>query len=377
MRILIVSTAYWPYPSGVSEVVYYLAKELHARDHKITVLTTNYSKAYDDGHDADFNVVRIGKAFEIRINQSVSHISLGHDIPFKIKNLLKTEQFDIIHYHNCFPLELESWVLHFSRTINCVTFHTIGFKRNPLFNFGAFLFKKYINKIHGHIAVSEIARDWNQLYFPGDYSIIPNGVDIGRFSLAVEPFEKPKDSFIILYLGRLHQRKGIFLALDAFKKIKDKYPKALLYVVGRGLLENDAKLYAQNLGLGARCRFFGYVSWKNLARYYRTCDVYISPALGGESQGIVLIEAMACGKPVIASEITGYREVVHNNENGMLFKPGSSEDLADKISRFIDDPVLRLKLETNARKHAESYAWDKTTRKIETYYLDLIKRYRA
>jgi phosphatidylinositol alpha-mannosyltransferase len=377
MRILIVSTAYWPYPSGVSEVIFHLAKGLHSRNHKVTVLTTNYSKLHDDGHHADFDVVRIGKAIEIRINQSVSHISVGHDIPFKIKRLLQNGNFDIIHYHNCFPLELESWVLHFSKTINCVSFHTIGFKRNPLFNIGSLLFRRYINKIHGYIAVSEIARDWNRPYFPGDYTIIPNGVDTERFSLAVEPFTKPKDSFIILYLGRLHQRKGIFVALDAFKNIKDKYPHALLYIVGKGFLETEAKAYAEKLELNNRCRFFGYVSQIDLPRFYRTCDIYVSPALGGESQGIVLLEAMACGKAVIASEIHGYREVVHNNENGLLFQAGSSEDLAHKIEQLILNNVLKEKLEINARRHAEIHSWEKITNRIEDYYQSLIKQYKS
>lgn len=377
MRILIVSTAYWPYPSGVSEVIYYLANGLHKRNHQVTVLTTNYAKKYQDGHVADFKVVRVGKAVEIKINQSVSHISVGADIVPGINRLLKNESFDIIHYHNCFPLELESWVLHFSKTVNCVSFHTIGFKRSPIFNIGSFIFRKYIKKIHGHIAISEIAREWNRPYFPGDYTIIPNGVDTDRFSLAVKPFEKPHGSFVILYLGRLHQRKGIFIALDAFGKIKDKYPQALLYVVGKGFLENEAKAYAEKLGLTKRCRFFGYVSRDDLPRFYRTCDVYISPALGGEAQGIVLLEAMACGKAVIASEIHGYREVIHNNENGILFKTGSSDDLAAKIGWLINDTTLKEKIATNARKNAEKHSWDKTTQKIEDYYQDLITRYKS
>ncbi|MBS4015304.1 MAG: glycosyltransferase family 4 protein [Candidatus Latescibacteria bacterium] len=377
MRILIVSTAYWPYPSGVSEVIYYLSNELNARGHKVTVLTTNYSKIYDDGHNADFDVVRVGKAVEIHINQSVSHISLGYDIPVKIKRLLKNEHFDIIHYHNCFPLELESWVLHYSKTINCVSFHTIGFKRNPLFDIGAFIFKKYINKIHGHIAISEIARNWNRPYFPGDYTIIPNGVDTERFSLSVEPFEKPKNAFVILYLGRLHQRKGIFVALDAFKNIKDKYPNTLLYVVGKGLLENEAQAYTEKLGLNNCCRFFGYVSRDELPRFYRTCDVFISPALGGEAQGIVLLEAMASGKAVIVSAIPGYQEVVADNENGLLFQTGSSQDLAEKIRLVMNDNLLRQKLEINARGRAEQYAWPKIVERVENYYTELIAHHKS
>ncbi|MCI0473306.1 MAG: glycosyltransferase family 4 protein [Ignavibacteria bacterium] len=373
MKILIVSSAYWPYPSGVSEVVYYLAQGLCERGHNIKVLTTNYPQIHDDDHVGNFEVIRVGKAVKIHINKSVSHIPLGSAIPFKIKHLLEDHRFDIIHYHNCYPLELEFWALHFSKTINCVTYHTAGFRKSLLYNIGAHIFRKYTKKIHGHIAISKIAQEWSEPYFPGDYRVIPNGIDTNRFSLSVKPLDKPKDSFVILYLSRIDKRKGIFVALDAFNRLKGDFPNALLYIVGHGPLGKQAREYAQELNLDGRCRFFGYVNRNELARFYRTCDVYISPALGGEAQGLVLLEAMACGKAVIASDISGYNEVIENGENGILFKPDSSLDLAQKIGELIRDEKLSQSMAMNARLHAERYSWDKIVRRIEAYYQELIK----
>jgi phosphatidylinositol alpha-mannosyltransferase len=374
MKILIVSTAYWPYPSGVSEVGYYLAKGLRARGHNVKVLTSNYPQTYRDTYIEDLDVIRVGKAVMIHINKSVSHVPLGYDIPFKIRKLLKNEHFDIIHYHNCYPPELEFWALHFSNTINCVSFHTVGFRKNLIYNIASFIFRKYTKKLHGHIAVSEIAREWSEPYFPGDYRVIPNGVDTERFSLSVRPFERPKDSFIILYVGRLDKRKGIFVALDAFKRISDEFPNSILQVVGKGSLDKEVQVVANSLKLGDRCQFFGYVSRDDLPRYYASCDVYISPALGGEAQGIVLLEAMACGKPVIASDIGGYDEVIKNGENGILFTSNSSEDLAQKIGQVIMDDKLRKSLAVNARLYAEGCAWNTIVKRVEDYYVDLLAR---
>lgn len=376
MRILIVSSAYWPYPSGVSEHVYHLAEGLKNYGHEITLLTTNYPKIGEAGQFDNLKIIRIGRAYMLHINKSVSPLPTGSDIPQKVKKIVDKGNFDIIHLHSCYPPEITFWALLFSKTVNCVTYHTVGFKRSILFNIGATIFRKYINKIHGHIYVSNLARLWNQPYMPGDYRIIPNGVDIERFSPSVLPFDKPKNSFVILYVGRLDKRKGVFIALEAFGKIKKQYPQALLYVVGKGPLEKEAKEYAQSLNLTGRCQFFGYVTREDLPRFYRTCDVYVSPALGGEAQGIVLLEAMACGKTVIASDIGGYNEVIEDGQNGILFTQGSANDLAIKIGQIINNEQLRKTLEKNARARAEEFSWDKIVRYVEKYYIDLTDKYR-
>ncbi|MCI0473305.1 MAG: glycosyltransferase family 4 protein [Ignavibacteria bacterium] len=374
MRILIVSSAYWPYPSGVSEHVYHLAEGLKDRGHHITLLTTNYPKIGEHGHFDDLEIIRIGRAYMLHINKSVSTVPLGSDVPYKVRKILDKGKFDIIHMHGCYPPEIAFWALAFSKTINCVTYHTVGFRRNIIYNISAVLFQRFAKKIHGHIPVSKIARQWSEPYMPGDYRVIPNGVDIERFSLRIQPFDKPKDSFIILYVGRFDKRKGIFIAIEAFSKIMNRFPNALLYVVGKGPLEKEARAYAQNLGLGSRCQFFGYVTREDLPRFYRTGDIYVSPALGGEAQGIVLLEAMACGKTVVASDIGGYQEVIEDGKNGILFEQGSAEDLALKIGRVIFDESLRHTLEINARARAEEYAWDKIVKQVEDYYTYLINK---
>ncbi len=380
MRILIVSSTYWPYPLGGSEHVHYLCRGLKERGHEITLLTTNYpwlKHSADTGHIDDVEIIRVGRAYMIQINKSVSVLPIGIDIPFKVKAVLTKKKYDIVHTHGCYPPEIGFWTLLFSKSVNCVTYHTVGFNRSYFYNLAGKVFRPFAKKIHGHIAVSEVARSWAEPYMPGDYRIIPNGIDTNRFNLSIPAIDRPKDAFIILYLGRLDMRKGIFVALEAFSKIKDKFPHALLYVVGKGVVEEEAKAYAEKLQLSERCQFFGYINREDLARFYRACDVYVAPALGGEAQGIVLLEAMACGKPVIVSNIAGYQEVVQNNEYGMLFDVGSSEDLANKIGLLIADKKLQEKLAIKARQRAEYYAWPKIVERVENYYIELIARHKS
>jgi len=128
------------------------------------------------------------------------------------------------------------------------------------------------------------------------------------------------------------------------------------------------------LKLDDSCQFFGYVKQKDLAGFYASADVYIAPALGGEAQGIVLLEAMACGKPVVASNISGYKEVIEDNKTGLFFKTGDADDLVDKVEKIFTDIQLRKALMFNARPAAEKYSWDNIAKQVEDYYIEIIKR---
>jgi len=375
MRILLVTSAFWPYPSGISEHVYYLAKGLIKRGHKVKVLTTNYPSYWEDGNCDGMDITRIGRTVFLPINKSSATFPWGTDIPYRVKQILANENYDIIHLHGCYPPEIGFWALHFSKTVNCVTFHTAGFSKTPFLKPATFLFRKYIKKISGKIAVTKFAETWAKPFFPGEYRIIPNGVDCERFSIDVQPLIKKEDrTFTILYLGRLDERKGVLVAINAFKIIKGELPNTRLLIVGKGPLEKTAQDLAQKIGIKNDCRFFGYVKQKDLPGYYASADIYVAPALGGEAQGIVLLEAMATGRAVIASDIYGYREVIEDGKTGLFFKTGSSEDLAQKVISVLTNSELRNALMKNARQEAEKYAWDKIVSEIERYYQELIAR---
>ncbi|MCS7259091.1 MAG: glycosyltransferase family 4 protein, partial [candidate division WOR-3 bacterium] len=335
MNILLVSTAYWPHPCGGSEHVYYLSRGLKSRGHKVTILTTNYSKYGECCELPDIKVIRVGRALMLQINKGTSPFSWGFFVPYEVKKILRAGQYDIVHLHSCYPLELGFWALIFSQSINVLTPHTVGFRRSPIYSLGARLFRKYAKKIHGHIYVSNLARIWNAPYYPGDFRIIPNGVDTVRFSPQVPPFPRPQDRFIILYLGRLDHKKGIMVLLEAVKKLKPQHPEILVYIIGKGPLRKAAQQYLDKNNLSETCHFLGYVARDDIPRYYRTADLYVAPTLGAEALGIVLLEALASGTPTIASKIGGYDEVICDSENGLFFKPGCADDLAAKISAVI------------------------------------------
>lgn len=370
MKICLVSDPYYPYPSGVSEYTHYLAKYLRRFGHKVKILTTHYK---DEKYEPD--VIRIGRVFYIPMNKSFATLSLGWDIPGKVKRFLEEENFDVIHTMGPFPPSISFFALHYSKTLNVTTFHSTGFK---YYRMGSLifrrLFKRYINKLHGLIAVSETPRDTFMPYIPGDYTIIPNGIDLEKFHPEVPPlseFENRKNK--ILYLGRLDRRKGLIELLRAIPLIKDELKDLTLIVVGKGPLEDDCRRLVKELDLSEVVVFKGYAKSEEIPNYYASCDLYCSPALGGESFGIVLLEAMAIGKPVAASRIPGYDRVIKDGYNGLFFDPHKPADIAQKIISILKNEDLKNRLINNGKEFVKDYSWFDVAKQIEGFYIKKFK----
>ena len=375
MRILLVTSAYYPYPSGVSEHVHHQANELQALGHSVSILTTHYKLGIEDKVETNIPVERFGHAILIPGNMSFATLPVGLRMPFQVRNHLK-ENLDIIHMHGVFPPEIGFWALHYSRTVNVATFLTYSEK-------GPFLpttlihkiFRNYIKKLNGKIAISNACKSSIERYIPGDYRVIPSGVDINRFSPENEPLEEFKDFDcpILLFLGRLDKRKGLTVILKALPVVLKEFGKLKLVVVGRGPELSSAKKMVKELGIEGAVLFKGYVSKQALPRYYASCQIFISPALGGEALGIVLLEAMASGKSVIASNIAGYNEVISDGNNGILFPVGDHQALAQQIIMVLDKQDLRGCLEKNGRATSLAYSWKEVARRVEYYYYELLR----
>uniref|UniRef100_A0A7V0Z796 Glycosyltransferase family 1 protein n=1 Tax=candidate division WOR-3 bacterium TaxID=2052148 RepID=A0A7V0Z796_UNCW3 len=370
MKICLVSDPYYPYPSGVSEYTHYLAKYLRRFGHTVKILTTHYK---DEIYEPD--VVRVGRVFYIPMNKSFATLSVGLDIPLSVKRFLEQEKFDVVHTMGPFPPSISFFALHYSKSLNITTLHSTGFK---YYRAGSYifrkLFKKYIKKLHGLIAVSETPRDTFMPYIPGDYKIIPNGIDLEKFHPDVLPFSELREKkYKILYLGRLDRRKGLIELLNALPLIKNEIKEILLIVVGRGPLEYECKKLVKEMNLSDAVIFRGYAKSEEIPSYYASCDVYCSPALGGESFGIVLLEGMAVGKPVVASRIPGYDRVITDGYNGLFFDPHKPEDISQKIIRVLKDKDLRERLINNGKEFVKEYSWFNVAKKIEGFYIEKLK----
>jgi phosphatidylinositol alpha-mannosyltransferase len=227
--------------------------------------------------------------------------------------------------------------------------------------------------LHGKIAVSKPALDFVSRHLPGDYVIIPNGIDTEHFS-PHGPYReelahgKPN----VLFVGRLEKRKGLDYLLNACAKAKRHFPDFRLVVVGPGtrLLPGYRKL-VKDLRL-TDVVFAGFVPSAELPQYYRSADIFCAPATGGESFGIVLLEAMACGKPVVATHIDGYASVLAHGDEGLLVPPRDEESLAHALLSLLNDKSLRNQMGVEGRAKTEKYSWANVARQVMDYYNSLL-----
>ena len=365
MKIGLVSPYDYAYPGGVMAHIYHLKHGLEKYGHQVRIIAPLSGPPPNFSSNA--GLIPLGRSVPVPTGGSTARISLSVWLRPRIKELLKQEGFDVIHLHEPLAPIIPLFILQLSQSVNVGTFHAFHGSSKTYF-FTKYLLRKWYNKLDGRIAVSQPALDFVNKHFPGTYEVIPNGIDFNRFANPKRKIEDYQDGKInILFVGRMEKRKGLKYLLGAYSKLKWQYPNSRLIVVGPGNPEPDCYRLIAERNI-EDVVFVGGVSSEDLPRYYQAADIFCSPATSGESFGIVLLEAMASGKPIIASNIEGYSSVMSNGDEGLLVPPKDEEALTEALSNLIKDPSLREKLGTNGFLKAPGYDWSVVTEKILDYY---------
>ena len=370
MKIALVSPYDFIHPGGVVNHILALYDQLREMGHEVKII----APASRSVQSKDDRFLHIGKARPLPVRGTTIRISLSLRLASKIKEVLSREKFDIIHLHEPFMPMLCSAVLRFSDSVNIGTFHAC--RGSPGYNFGWPISKLMLHrrrrKLAGKIAVSKPAMDYASKYVPGQYTIIPNGIDLKHFSPDVSPIERFADGKInILFVGRLEKRKGLDHLLKAYNKVKKEYANCRLIIVGPGVIfRRKYERYVRRNHL-ADVVFIGMVDYDELPRYYKTADIFCSPATGRESFGIVLLEAMALGKPIVATNIEGYASVITNGEEGYLVPPDDDNELARVLMALITDKSLRQQMGARGLITAQEHDWKEIARRVVDYYIKI------
>jgi phosphatidylinositol alpha-mannosyltransferase len=352
-------------PGGVVEHITQLGRALADLGHQVTILTPAARPVPPRPGPA---VVRLGSVVSVPAYGTVARITLSLRLSGRVKRLLRREQFDIIHLHEPLLPALPLTVLRHSTTVNIGTFHAY-WDSDLAYYYMRPLLRRLIRKLHGRIAVSEPARRFVAQHFPGDYTVIPNGIWVSEFAQA-EPLPEVCDGWQnVLFVGRLEKRKGLRYLLEAMAQVQAHRPQTRLLVVGDGSPDMRAQVQEWIAALGLQAvRLYGWVPRETLVRLYASCDVFCAPATFGESFGIVLLEAMAAGKPIVASDIEGYRWVMADGVEGRLVPPGDSGALAAALLNILTDPARAARYGMAGRRTAERYDWSRIAREILAYY---------
>jgi phosphatidylinositol alpha-mannosyltransferase len=370
MRIGIVTQSYYPKPGGVTEVAHYTALGLRERGHHVTIITTRYSRNDQESSD----IVRIGRNIIVPVNGAWVNVTAGVGLKRMLAEIFRREAFDIIQTHcplvPTLPLlTLEAAVAN-QRIVG--TFHAAA-ENNIAYRLFRNALDRRAQRLDLRLAVSEPAMRFARKYFPGRYTIIPNGIDCERFRPDLAPVSNPVDAAIdILYVGRMDRRKGLPYLLRAIPLAQSRLRRKIrLTIVGEGRLRRLLLPRPPDSG-GAEIRFCGRIHPRDLPHYYRSADIFCSPATGQESFGIVLLEAMASGVPVIASNIPGFRTVVTHGRDGFLVKPKSPTAIAEAIVELAEDKRLAEELRIKGRETAKRYDWPVVIDKLERTFMQLL-----
>ena len=351
MRVGLVCPYSLDVPGGVQNHVRDLAETLISWGHQASVLAPA-----DDDTALPSYVVPAGRAVPVPYNGSVARVNFGPISAARVRRWLREGRFDVLHLHEPATPSLSLLACWAATGPIVATFHTANLRSRAMLAASPIL-EPALEKIAARIAVSEDARRTLVEHVGGDAVLVPNGVFVDRFAQA-EPnpsWRAPAGS--VGFIGRLDEpRKGLPTLLAEMEQVVAERPGVRLLVAGRG----DAEEAVADLPAAVRdaVTFLGTVNETDKARLLRTVDVYVAPNLGGESFGIILVEAMSAGAPVLASDLDAFARVLDGGRVGVLFPVGDVPALAKSLLALLDDPARRDDLREAGRDWVRQFDWE-------------------
>lgn len=360
MRIGMVCPYSFDVPGGVQAHVLQLAEVMRGYGHDVSVLAPSSKHVTLPDY-----VVSGGKAVPIPYNGSVARLRFGPATHRKVKRWLIEGDFDVLHLHEPNAPSLSMLALMIAEGPIVATFHTSTTRSFTLSVFQGFL-RPWHEKIVGRIAVSDLARRWQMEALGSDAVEIPNGVDVASFASGPKLDGYPRPGRSVLFLGRFDEpRKGMAVLIGALPGLVEAFPDVEVLVVGRG----DEEELAEEAGeLAGHLRFLGLVDDAEKAAAMRSADVYCAPNTGGESFGIVLVEAMAAGTAVVASDLDAFRRVLEDGRAGRLVPIDDSAALSTALIEVLSDDDARARYVAAAAEAVHRYDWSVVARQIMQVY---------
>jgi phosphatidylinositol alpha-mannosyltransferase len=368
MRIGMVCPYSWGVPGGVQFHVRDLAEYFRGQGHEVSVLAPS-----EEGDRLPPYLTSAGRPVPVRYNGSVARLTFGPATSTRVTRWLEAGRFDVLHLHE--PLNPSASLMALWASTDepvVATFHSAMLRSRAL-QAAHPLLRPSLEKIRGRITVSPEARETVRRYLYAESFIIPNGVHVDRFASApVRPEwagspERPTLAFV----GRGDEpRKGLGVALRALPAVLDVHPGARLIVAGPG--DATEMLRAADRRAAAAVEVLGTVSDLDKASLLRSVDAYVAPHLGGESFGIVLVEAMAAGAPVIASDLAAFTAVLDEGRTGVLFERASVSGLASAVLDLLDDPDRRRQLSLAGQRRANVFDWGLVADRVMAVYETVI-----
>ncbi len=371
MKVGLVSPYPWDVPGGVVAHIRELAEALGELGHEVSVMTP----VDDDEAPLPPYAVRAGRTVPVPYNGSVARLIFGPVSYARVRKWLAEGSFDVLHVHEPTTLSLSLLALTVARGPIVATFHSAN-PRSRILSLLQSPLQTQLEKVTGRIAVSLAARKTIVEHLGGDAVLIPNGVRVDRYAGSAALPGWPQAGGAIGFLGRMDEpRKGLAVLLAAFGRLARARPQLRLLLAGPGEVDDVVDLIPR--WLRDRVQILGVIDEADKPAFFRSVDVYAAPNVGGESFGIILLEAMAAGTPIVASDLAAFRLVLQDGRAGRLAVVGDAEDLAAGIGVLLDDAGARDRLAAAGREIVRGYDWPVIAGEVARVYETVAESGRA
>jgi phosphatidylinositol alpha-mannosyltransferase len=358
VRVLLACPYDWGAPGGVQVHVRELAAALRSRGHETLVLAPGRNTA----SEGDVRIV--GAPVRVPYGGKVAPICFSRASWRRIRQMLDVLEPDVVHAHEPFSPSTSMFSVLASNRPAVATFHAFH-ERSRLLGVAAPFLRSVARRLDAAVAVSQAAAEFAAPVVDGDVEIVPNGIDVERWSGA-EPATDLPTGRRLLWASRLDPQKGFGVAVRAFARLASEFDDLVFVVAGDG--HDRGAVDVLPPPVRDRVVMLGAVANVDLPRYHAACDVFVAPATGHESFGVVIVEALAAGLPVVATDIPGYREVIRDGVDGLLVPPSDDVALSLAIARLLREPELAAKLSTAGRHRAREFSWLAVAPKLEAIY---------
>jgi phosphatidylinositol alpha-mannosyltransferase len=359
MRILLACPYDWHAPGGVQVHVRQLAGVLRERGHEVLVLAPGSAAASEPW------VRIVGRPVRVPYGGTVAPISFSPSAWSKVRGRMRAFAPEVVHVHEPLAPSVSMLATLASEAPVVATFHAY-LDRSRLMEAAGPALRLVLRRVAVSVAVSEAAATFLRRVSHGPVEIVPNGVDVGRFAAPGPPAEGLPHGRLVLWVNRLDPQKGFGVMVAAFQELAEASEDVSLIVAGNGRDLGQVARLPEAIRRRVVC--LGTVPHDDLPRYHAAADLFASAATGQESFGIVLVEAMAAGLPVVATDIPGYREVVRDGVDGLLVPPGDPRGLATALRRILSEPDLAAALSTAGRERAQAFSWEVIVPRLEALY---------
>lgn len=359
---------------GVLEVILALKAGLQERGHTVKIITPK-PRSGDADQYLDKDAIFIGVSTDFR---SVAHTTAqvsSTDDSEKIDAILAEEQFDILHFHEPWIPLLSRQLLQRSDSVNIATFHSKvhdALMTRTVMQVVTPYLKSVMSYLHVLTAVSESGAEYAANLTDLPITIIPNGIDLKKYQHLPKP--RKKSGQTILYIGRLERRKGVKYLLQAYQLLSQEQPDIRLIIAGDGQDREKLELLADDLQL-PNVSFLGFVSEELKLQLLNEADLFCSPAVFGESFGIVLLEAMATGTVCVAGNNSGYRDVMQGFGAISIVNPHDSDEFARRLNLLLNETDLRKMWQFWAKEYVQQFNYDHIIDQYEELYVEALKQH--